>query len=174
MVDAVSNIVLQYPFSSLRMTGRPRRCRYFVGPLQFVVCYGTVVASTLLGGQCMKAVYSLSNPNGSTKLYEFMIIFGCLMLVLVQIPSFHSLGHIDLISMLLCLAYSVCATAAYIYIGTSKGSHKDYSLKGSIISGDFGILNANGIIPEIQVYLQPTNEVLETAFSDIATNEFSA
>jgi hypothetical protein len=28
--------------------------KYFVGPIQFMVCYGAVVACTLLGGQCMK------------------------------------------------------------------------------------------------------------------------
>lgn len=35
------------------MTG-PKWGRYYVGPLQFMVCYGAVIASTLLGGQCMK------------------------------------------------------------------------------------------------------------------------
>ncbi|KAM5584386.1 GABA transporter 1-like [Rosa sericea] len=141
----------------------PKWCRYFVGPIQFLVCYGAVVASILLGGQCMKSIYLLSSPNGSMKLYEFVIIFGCLMLVLAQIPSFHSLRHINLVSMLLGLAYSVCATAACIYIGnSSKGSQKDYSLKGSPASRLFGIFNANaiiatiygnGIIPEIQATL---------------------
>ncbi|KAM5584388.1 GABA transporter 1 [Rosa sericea] len=138
----------------------PKWGRYFVGPIQFMVCYGAVVACTLLGGQCMKAVYMLTNPNGSMKLYEFVIIFGCFMLILAQIPSFHSLRHINLVSMILCLAYSVCATAACIYIGnSSKGPPKDYSLKGNTENQIFGIFNANaiiattygnGIIPEIQ------------------------
>lgn len=39
------------------------------------------------------------------------------MLILAQLPSFHSLRHINLISLLLCLAYSAAATAASIYIG---------------------------------------------------------
>lgn len=39
------------------------------------------------------------------------------MLVLAQIPSFHSLRHINLVSLVLCLAYSACATAGSIYIG---------------------------------------------------------
>ncbi|KAK9939907.1 hypothetical protein M0R45_016587 [Rubus argutus] len=37
----------------------PRWSLYFVAPIQFLVCYGAVVASTLLGGQCMKVVYLL-------------------------------------------------------------------------------------------------------------------
>ncbi|RDX93141.1 GABA transporter 1, partial [Mucuna pruriens] len=161
----------------------PRWGRYFVGPIQFAVCYGAVVACTLLGGQCMKAIYLLSNPNGTMKLYEFVIIFGCFMLFLAQIPSFHSLRHINLVSLVLCLAYSVGATAGSIYMGnSSKGPEKDYSLKGDQVHRLFGIFNAiaiiattygNGIIPEIQVYLQPTNEVLEQTFGDPKSPEFS-
>ncbi|XP_037493137.1 GABA transporter 1 isoform X3 [Jatropha curcas] len=137
----------------------PRWAKYYVGPIQFMVCYGAVVACTLLGGQCMKAIYLLSNPNGSIKLYEFVIIFGCLMLILAQIPSFHSLRHINLISLLLCLAYSACATAGSVHIGNSSKEPKDYSLKGDTQDRVFGFCNAiaiiattygNGIIPEIQ------------------------
>ncbi|KAK7257642.1 hypothetical protein RIF29_31761 [Crotalaria pallida] len=143
----------------------PRWGRYFVGLFQFAVCYGTVVACTLLGGQCMKAIYLLTTPNGTMKLYEFVIIFGCFMLILAQIPSFHSLRHINLVSLVLCLAYSACATAGSIYIGkSSKGPEKDYSLKGNTENKTFGIFNAaaiiataygNGIIPEIQATLAP-------------------
>jgi hypothetical protein len=96
----------------------PRWGRYYVGPIQFMVCYGAVVACTLLGGQCMKAIYLLSSTNENMELYQFVIIFGGLMLILAQIPSFHSLRHINMISLLLSLTYSVCATAASIYIGT--------------------------------------------------------
>lgn len=71
------------------------------------------------GFQFLQAIYLLSQPNGSMKLYEFVIIFGLLMLVLAQIPSFHSLRHINLISLFLCLAYSACAAAASIHIGNS-------------------------------------------------------
>lgn len=39
------------------------------------------------------------------------------MLILAQFPSFHSLRHINLVSLVLCLAYSACATSASIYIG---------------------------------------------------------
>ncbi|KAJ7947931.1 GABA transporter 1-like [Quillaja saponaria] len=143
----------------------PRWGRYFVGPIQFTVCYGAVVACTLLGGQCMKALYLLSNPGGTMKLYEFVIIFGCFMLILAQIPSFHSLRHINMVSLILALSYSACASAGSIYIGeSSKGPEKDYSIKGDTESRLFGIFNAiaiiattygNGIIPEIQATIAP-------------------
>ncbi|KAF8403210.1 hypothetical protein HHK36_011309 [Tetracentron sinense] len=143
----------------------PKWGRYYVGPIQFMVCYGAVVGSTLLGGQCMKTIYLLSSPNGSMKLYEFVAIFGCLMLVLAQIPSFHSLRYINLISLVLCLAYSACAAAGSIYIGkSSKAPEKDYTLNGDSETRIFGVFNAiaiiattfgNGIIPEIQATLAP-------------------
>ncbi|CAI0544591.1 unnamed protein product [Linum tenue] len=142
----------------------PRWGRYYVGPVQFMVCYGAVVACILLGGQCMKAIYVLSKPDGTLKLYVFVTIFGCFMLILAQIPSFHSLRHINLVSLLLCLAYSACATAAAVHIGSSSSSSssqpKEYSLPGDSTQDRlFGIFNAiaiigttygNGIIPEIQ------------------------
>lgn len=143
----------------------PRWGRYVVGPVQFAVCYGAVVGACLLGGECLKAIYLLSNPHGTMKLYEFVIMFGGLMLILAQMPSFHSLRHINLVSILLCLAYSACAAAGSIYIGhTSKGPKKDYSLAGNSEDRVFGVFNAiaiiattfgNGIIPEIQATLAP-------------------
>jgi len=70
----------------------------------------------------MQAIYLLSDPNGTMKLYQFVIIFGGLMLILAQMPSFHSLRHINLISLVLCLAYSACAAAGSIYIGNTTRS----------------------------------------------------
>ena len=58
------------------------------------------------------------------QLYQFVSIFGVSMLVFAQIPSFHSLRHINLVSLVLCLAYSACATSGSIYIG--KKSHDNH------------------------------------------------
>ncbi|GAB4824784.1 Sodium- and chloride-dependent GABA transporter 1 [Ancistrocladus abbreviatus] len=139
--------------------------RYYVGPIQFAVCYGAVIGCALLGGQCMKAIYEVSRPNGSMKLYEFVTIFGVLLLILAQMPSFHSLRHINMASLVLCLAYSACAAAGSIYIGhSSKGPEKSYTLNGSTVDRVFGVFNSiaiiattfgNGIIPEIQATLAP-------------------
>lgn len=70
----------------------------------------------------LQFIYLLSYPNGTMKLYQFIVIFGVFMLFLAQIPSFHSLRHINLVSLILCLAFTACATAGSIYIGknTSK------------------------------------------------------
>ncbi|XP_030965481.1 GABA transporter 1-like isoform X2 [Quercus lobata] len=139
--------------------------RFFVGPIQFGLCYGAVIACILLGGQSLKAIYLLSSPKGTMQLYQFVSIFGVLLLVLAQIPSFHSLRHINLVSLVLCLAYSACATSGSIYIGYSKNAPtKDYSINGSAQNRVFGSFNAisiiattfgNGIIPEIQATIAP-------------------
>uniref|UniRef100_A0A0D9V7Z5 Amino acid transporter transmembrane domain-containing protein n=1 Tax=Leersia perrieri TaxID=77586 RepID=A0A0D9V7Z5_9ORYZ len=151
--------------------------RFYIGPIQFLVCFGAVVASTLLAGQSMKAIYLIANPGGTIKLYVFVAIFGVFMMILAQLPSFHSLRHVNLISLVLCLAYSLCAVAGCIYFGlwpvrikigltmcttgNSKGApEKDYSIPG-VNTHDrvLGVFNAiaviattygNGIIPEIQ------------------------
>ncbi|KAF3327696.1 GABA transporter 1-like protein [Carex littledalei] len=139
--------------------------RYCVGPIQFAVCFGAVVGNTLLGGQSMKAVYKIAKPDGTMQLYEFVIIFGVFMLIMAQMPSFHSLRHINLISLVLCIAYSICATAGSIYAGHSdRAPTRDYSIPGSSTHRMFGVFNAfaviatslgNGIIPEIQATIAP-------------------
>lgn len=67
-----------------------------------------------------QAIYLLANPGGTIKLYVFVAIFGVFMMILAQLPSFHSLRHVNLVSLLLCLAYSFCAVAGSIYLGTDR------------------------------------------------------
>lgn len=139
--------------------------KYFVGPLQLWICFGAVIACTLLGGQSLKFIYLLANPNGKMKLYEFIMMVGGVVLVLAQMPSFHSLRHINLVSLILCLAFSACAAAGSIHIGHSKDAPtRDYSVTGSDKDRVFGTFNAisiisttyaSGIIPEIQATIAP-------------------
>ncbi|XP_043694706.1 GABA transporter 1-like isoform X2 [Telopea speciosissima] len=139
--------------------------RYYVGPLQFTVCYAAVAVCILLGGQSLKAIYVLSTTNEKMKLYEFVVIFGGFMLILAQIPSFHSLRHINLVSLILYLAYSLCTVVGSIYIGKSKNTtHKNYSVNGHGVNQMYAIFNAisitattygNGILPEIQATIAP-------------------
>lgn len=143
----------------------PKWSRLTVAPIQFAVCLGSVIGSTLLGGQSLKFIYLIYHPNGSIKLYEFIIIFGIVMLFLAQMPSFHSLRHLNLISLILCVLYSICVVGGSIHAGNSKlNAEKDYSFTGSSVSKVFGAFNSvaiiattygNGIIPEIQATLSP-------------------
>ncbi|XP_028780420.1 GABA transporter 1-like isoform X1 [Neltuma alba] len=95
----------------------PRWAKYYVGPLQLAICFGAVISGPLVGGQSLKFIYILYNPAGTMKLYQFIVICGVITLGLAQLPSFHSLRHMNLVSLILCVAYSACATIGSIYIG---------------------------------------------------------
>ncbi|RWW24700.1 hypothetical protein GW17_00011000 [Ensete ventricosum] len=108
-------------------------------------------------------VVGAQSSIGNMALHEFVIVFGVFMLILAQIPSFHSLRHINLVSLLLCLSYSACAAAGSIHAGTNA-PQRDYSRPGNGQDRLFGALNAiaiiattygNGIIPEIQATAAP-------------------
>lgn len=76
----------------------------------------------------LQFIYLLSKPNGTMELYQFVMIFGSLILLLAQMPSFHSLRHINLVSLWLCLVYCACTTAGAIYIGNNLTHHSITSL----------------------------------------------
>jgi len=64
------------------LTG-PSWGRYFVGPIQFGVCFGVVVACTLLGGQCMKVII-----NSSSQLFIFRVKYVFVSQLLVKVGTF--------------------------------------------------------------------------------------
>lgn len=74
----------------------------------------------------LQFIYLLHNTNGSMHLYQFIIIFGAATLFLAQMPSFHSLRHINLFSLILCLAYSACVAAGSIHIGKKNYQSLSY------------------------------------------------
>ncbi|KAL6177378.1 hypothetical protein ACLB2K_048904 [Fragaria x ananassa] len=138
---------------------------YFVIFIQTAINTGVGIGAILLAGECVKIMYTELSPNGSLKLYHFIAMVTVVMMVISQLPSFHSLRHINLGSLLLSLGYSFLAVVACIYAGTSKNAPpKDYTLDSSasirvfnaftsisIIAAIFG----NGILPEIQATLAP-------------------
>ncbi|KAK7391473.1 hypothetical protein VNO78_19889 [Psophocarpus tetragonolobus] len=166
----------------------PGWAKYYVGPLQFAICFGTVIGGPLVGGKSLKFIYHLYNPEGSMKLYQFIIICGVITLILAQLPSFHSLRHVNMISLILSVLYATCVTVGSIYIGHSKNAPpRHYSVRGSDADRLFGVFNgisiiatayASGIIPEIQATLAPpvTGKMLKglcICYSVIATTYFS-
>ncbi|XP_028774842.1 probable GABA transporter 2 [Neltuma alba] len=138
---------------------------YFVIFIQTAINTGVGVGAILLSGQCLEIVYSNLSPHGSLKLYHFIAMVTVVMIVLSQLPTFHSLRHINMGSLLLSLGYSFLVVGACIHAGLSaKGHSADYSLEPrksarvfsaftsiSIIASIFG----NGILPEIQATLAP-------------------
>ncbi|KAJ0104544.1 hypothetical protein Patl1_17560 [Pistacia atlantica] len=138
---------------------------YFVILIQTAINTGVGIGAILLASECLQIMYSDLSPNGTLKLYEFVAMVTIVMIVLSQLPTFHSLRHINLASLLLSLGYSFLVVGACIKAGFSKNApSKDYSLESSkssrlfsaftsisIIAAIFG----NGILPEIQATLAP-------------------
>lgn len=138
---------------------------YFVIFIQTAINTGVGIGAILLAGECLQIMYSDLYPSGSLKLYEFIAMVTVVMIVLSQLPTFHSLRHINLVSLLLSLGYTFLVVGACVNAGLSKNAPpKDYSLESSksarifsaftsisIIAAIFG----NGILPEIQATLAP-------------------
>ncbi|KAL3498971.1 hypothetical protein ACH5RR_041703 [Cinchona calisaya] len=141
------------------------RMFYFVIFIQTAVNTGTCIATILLAGESLQIMYSNLSPNGTLKLYECIAMVTAVMTVLSQFPTFHSLRHVNLGSLLLSLGYTFLVVGACINAGTSKNAPpRDYSLEGSTISRTLtaftsisimAAIYGNGILPEIQATLAP-------------------
>lgn len=138
---------------------------YLVIFIQTAINTGIGIGAILLAGECLQIMYSNLSPNGSLKLYEFIAMVTVVMIVLSQLPTFHSLRHINLVSLLLSLGYTLLVVGASIHAGTSKNAPpRDYSLEKSESSRIFSAFTSisiiaaifgNGILPEIQATLAP-------------------
>ena len=67
-------------------------------------------------------MYSSLSPDGTLKLYHFIMIVAVVLALFSQMPSFHSLRHIDLGSLLLCFGYTFLVSGACIRAGTSTNT----------------------------------------------------
>ncbi|OIV93639.1 hypothetical protein TanjilG_04871 [Lupinus angustifolius] len=138
---------------------------YFVIFIQTAINTGIGVGAILLAGECLQIIYSSISPNGSLQLYEFIAMVTVVMIVLSQLPTFHSLRHINFFSLLLSLGYTILVVAACIHAGKSKNAPpRDYSLEPKSSTRVFNAFTAisiiaaiygNGILPEIQATLAP-------------------
>uniref|UniRef100_A0A803PNW6 Amino acid transporter transmembrane domain-containing protein n=3 Tax=Cannabis sativa TaxID=3483 RepID=A0A803PNW6_CANSA len=138
---------------------------YFVIFIQTAINTGVGIGAILLAGQCIQIMYDELSPNGSLKLYHFIAMVTVVMIFLSQLPTFHSLRHINLGSLLLSLGYSFLVVGACVNAGTSgTAPPKDYSLESSKSARVFSAFSSisilaaifgNGILPEIQATLAP-------------------
>ncbi|RLN00448.1 putative GABA transporter 2 [Panicum miliaceum] len=138
---------------------------YLVVSVQTAINAGVTTGSILLAADCLQIMYSNLAPHGPLKLYHFIIIVAVVLAFLSQLPSFHSLRHINLGSLILSFGYTILVSAACIRAGASSNAPtKDYLLSSSksektfnaflsisILASVFG----NGILPEIQATLAP-------------------
>ncbi|KAK9079752.1 hypothetical protein SSX86_001425 [Deinandra increscens subsp. villosa] len=138
---------------------------YFVILIQTAINTGISIGAILLAGECLQIMYSSVSPDGPLHLWEFIAMVTMVMMVLSQLPSFHSLRHVNMASLFLSLAYTLIVVSACINAGLSKTApQRDYSLESSkfsvVMSGFTSIsiiaaIFGNGIVPEIQATLAP-------------------
>ncbi|KAG9448405.1 hypothetical protein H6P81_014533 [Aristolochia fimbriata] len=138
---------------------------YLVICIQTAINTGIGIGCILLAGECMKIMYSNLFPDGPLKLYQFIAMATVVMILLSQLPTFHSLRHLNLASLLLSLGYALLVVIACIHAGYSKKAPpKHYSLDSSKSTRTFDVFTSisimasllgNGILPEIQATLAP-------------------
>ncbi|KAE8781443.1 putative GABA transporter 2 [Hordeum vulgare] len=138
---------------------------YAVVTVQTAINAGITIGSILIAGNCLQIMYESLAPDGTLKLYHFIIIVAVVLSLFSQMPSFHSLRYINLGSLVLAFGYTILVSGACIRAGMSSNAPvKDYSLSPSksgkmydaflsisILATVFG----NGILPEIQATLAP-------------------
>ncbi|OEL12741.1 putative GABA transporter 2, partial [Dichanthelium oligosanthes] len=162
LTEAIVNGVINLRFCFLQGSGW---VFYLVVSVQTAINAGVTTGSILLAADCLQIMYSNLAPHGPLKLYHFIIIVAVVLAFLSQLPSFHSLRHINLGALILSFGYTILVSAACIRAGVSSNPPaKDYSLSSSksektfnaflsisILASVFG----NGILPEIQATLAP-------------------
>ncbi|EMS65262.1 hypothetical protein TRIUR3_03782 [Triticum urartu] len=138
---------------------------YAVVTVQTAINAGITIGSILIAGNCLQIMYESLAPDGTLKLYHFIIIVAIVLSLFSQMPSFHSLRYINLGSLVLAFGYTILVSGACIRAGMMGNAPvKDYSLSPSksgkmydaflsisILATVFG----NGILPEIQATLAP-------------------
>lgn len=67
-----------------------------------------------------KIMYSSMYPDGPLKLYQFIALVTVVMILLSQLPTFHSLRHLSLASLVLSLGYTLLVVIACLHAGPSK------------------------------------------------------
>ncbi|KAJ0986208.1 hypothetical protein J5N97_004564 [Dioscorea zingiberensis] len=138
---------------------------YFVVCIQGAINTGVGIGTILLAADCLEIMYSAVIPKGPLKLYHFIIIVTVALILLSQLPSFHSLRHINFASLLLSIGYAILVVVGCINAGHSENApQKKYSLDSSKSNRSFNAFNSisilasifgNGILPEIQATVAP-------------------
>ncbi|CAN1252513.1 GABA transporter 1, partial [Linum perenne] len=180
----------------------PKWARYYVGPIQFIVCYGAVVACILLGGQCMKghhrsssaaASYSLPGDNTQDRLFG---VFNAVAIIATTygngiIPEIQATvappvkgkmfkGLCVCYAVILATFFSVAISGYWAFGNEAHGLVlSNFVVDGKALVPKWFVLMTN-VFTVLQlcavavVYLQPTNEVLESLFGDPKREQFSA
>ncbi|EEF31502.1 amino acid transporter, putative [Ricinus communis] len=179
----------------------PRSGKYFMGPLQFAICYGAVIGCTLLGGQSLKTRNSKNSPpkdyyiNGCKQ----NVFFGSINAISIIsttyasgiIPEIHATIAPPVKGKMfkgLCICYTVIVTT-FFNVAISGYWAFGNQAKETILTNfmDDGkpllptwffffmtnIFILMQLVAITVICLQPTNELFEKWFADPKMDQFS-
>ncbi|KAG8093339.1 hypothetical protein GUJ93_ZPchr0012g20273 [Zizania palustris] len=117
---------------------------WIVVPQQLIVEVGVCIVYMVTGGKSLKKFHDVVAPGApEIRTSYFIVIFGCLHLVLSQLPNFNSITGVSFAAAVMSLSYSTIAWVASL----NKGRHAavDYSMTASTSAGrTFNFLSALG------------------------------
>lgn len=117
---------------------------YIVVPQQLVVEIGVNIVYMVTGGQSLKKFHDTVCPNCKPiRQTYFILIFGCVHLVLSHLPNFNSITAVSVAAAVMSLSYSTIAWAATLHKGVE--ADVEYTSRASTKTGQtFGFLSALG------------------------------
>ncbi|EEF51835.1 lysine histidine transporter 1 [Ricinus communis] len=91
---------------------------WVVVPQQLMVEVGVNIVYMITGGKSLKKFVDTVRPNGpDIKTTYFILMFGCVHLVLSHLPSFNSITGVSLAAAIMSLSYSTIAWVASVHKG---------------------------------------------------------
>ena len=108
--------------------------------LQAVACVGTCITSTIIGGQALKQLLSLTAGRPLLPLGAWTAVFGAVLAAAAALPSMEHSWVLSLSGMVSFVVYSLVMVGASIADGRSSGSRSYEPLSGSArpLPSDFG------------------------------------
>jgi hypothetical protein len=100
-------------------------------------------------GISMKSLNVSFNPDTTITLQTWIIIFGCIQLVLSQFPTIHDRRFLNVICTMCTAGFAITATGLSIYNGSNPAPGSppvDYSVLGDTAAVTFGVFSALGTI----------------------------
>ncbi|PRW20662.1 GABA transporter 1-like [Chlorella sorokiniana] len=133
---------------------------------QQIASLGNNVTLGIVAGISMKALNRSFDPDSTMTLQQWIVIFGCIQLVLCQFPSIHDLRVLNLACTICTCGFAATATALSIYSGCNRPAGDppvSYDVVGSTSGIVFGVFSSLGtvafafgdtVLPEIQATLK--------------------
>eukprot|EP01025_Chloroclados_australasicus_P037014 TRINITY_DN3769_c0_g2_i1.p1 TRINITY_DN3769_c0_g2~~TRINITY_DN3769_c0_g2_i1.p1 ORF type:complete len:474 (+),score=27.90 TRINITY_DN3769_c0_g2_i1:217-1638(+) len=119
--------------------------RWVVPLFQLSTGIGTAIAYIITGAESARQVYELFGGLQNTQLIWWIIGVGCVQVLLVQLPDYHSLRFVSVIGTLMAVGYAFIAIAASTHVIIENGVAPVTGPREDVTTKQvFGMANAVG------------------------------